>query len=285
MSNDVITDFFTSGTITFPAGVTVARFKGCGGGGGGGGGSGSNVGLAGGGGGGGGAAVVFDVEIAVFSNRVYNINLGAAGPGATASGPGAPGNLGNMGGNTLVIDSVSGNILVAFRGASGGWAGGLGGTPLGVGGSDHSGPAGGSIYDTGSSLTFNPAAAGSSSPLPRSGGAGGTPGSNGLQGGYDSITDATIIGNANIFVGGAGGTATAVQGGGGGGGGASQLGFGGAGGNGGSGLGGTGGGPPGGATGAGGGGGGGSGTTGAPQAGTAGGNGLAGFCQVVYSLQ
>lgn len=286
MSNVVRKQFFVSGSITFPAGVQVVTFKGCGGGGGGGGGSGSVAGGSGGGGGGGGAAVVDAMTLAVISNRLYNVNIGVGGPGGPASPAGAPGNLGNPGGNTTVIDSVSGFVLVSFRGASGGFAGGNVGSPIGgPGGCDHNSPASFNLYDTATGLSTNPAVAGSNAPSSRAGGAGGATNSNGFQGGYDPLGEGTISGTPVIFVGGVGGTGASPGGGGGGGGAASRLGPGGIGGTGASGIGGLGGNAPAGGTGAGGGGGGGSGPTGAPNPGTAGGNGTNGYLEVTYTLQ
>lgn len=285
MSNVVRVQFFGSGTITFPAGVVSARIKGVGGGGGGGGGSGSTATQSGGGGGGGGAAIVNIVEIFVFTNRQYNVTIGAAGTAGAAGAVGGNGGNAGAGGTTTVIDSVSGFVLAAFRGASGGAGGEVNGALLGSGGCDHASPIGGNIYDQQTALSLTPPGVSNPQPLSRSGGSGGIPGNAGLAGGFDSTNDGTIVGVTTPWAGGTQGTGAVGGGGGGGGGGGSALGPGGNGGVGSTGNGGTGGPAPGANTGAGGGRGGGSGTAGGPVAGTAGGAGTTGYIEVTYTLQ
>src|SRR5277367_1751846 len=129
--------FGVSGTIVFPSGVAIATFKGIGGGGGGGSGAGTDPagGDNGGGGGAGGAAVLSEVAVAVVSNRVYNVAIGAGGAGGLGQVVGI-GQNGSPGGDTIVTDSVTSAILVAFRGASGGAAGTNGDAIGGPGGAD-----------------------------------------------------------------------------------------------------------------------------------------------------
>ena len=284
MSNVVRKQFFANGSITFPAGVTVAKFKGCGGGGGGGGGGGSGAGTNGGGGGAGGAAVVAEAEVLILSNRQYDVVIAAGGAGGT-SGVGVDGGQGLPGGDTTVKDSISGFVLVGFRGASGAVGGVVGATTPALGGANHSSSAGGNVFDLQTALGLTPPPILNPVVLPRSGGSGGIPAAAGLPGGYDPLSDGTIIGIASIFSGGAQGTGAVGGGGGGGGGGGSALGPGGAGGVGSTGTGGTGASAPGANTGAGGGGGGGGGQVGTPVAGGVGGAGAAGYVEVEYTLQ
>ncbi len=284
MSNTVQKSFFggVGLTITFPAGVHEATFKGIGGGGGGGGGGGTDAAgvNSGGGGGGGGAAQMEEVTIPVIPNRQYNIALGTAGVGGTGV-VSATGNDGTPGGDTIVTDSVSGFILCAFRGGSGG-KGGSNITTGGLGGADASiNSPGTNVFDTAADRVTP---AGAKVPSQMCGGAGGDAGNPGNNGGFSPLQDSSIIGEAGQFLGGVGGGAVAVNGGGGGGGGGSSLGPGGDGGHGGADQGGNGGSPPGGATGAGGGGGGGSFADGVSRPGGNGANGLSGALFVFYDV-
>ena len=172
MSNVVRKQFITNGNITFPAGVTVVKFKGCGGGGGGGAGGGSTAGSSGGGGGAGGGAVVTEIEVLVVSNRQYNVTIGAGGVGG-AGAVGANGAVGGAGGNTTIVDSVSGFILVGFRGASGGSGGTVGAATGAVAGCDHTDRFGGNIFDLQNALNLTPPPVSNPIPLARSGGSGG----------------------------------------------------------------------------------------------------------------
>lgn len=301
MANTVFKQFFSPvpTTITFPAGVSSATFKGVGGGGGGGGGGGSSAANGGGGGGGGGAAVVTEVTIPVISNRIYNITIGAAGTGGAGGAAGGTGSNGGPGGDTLVVDSVSGFFLVAFQGASGGGGGAhsdAGGKVKGFGGANASvGSPETNVYDaliTGPGTSFagptlnltpNAASPGITWPAPMAGGAGGELASSGSAGGFAPIQDSSAIGTATRFSGGTGGVG--AGGGGGGGGGGSALGPGGGGGAGTAAGAGGGGLPPlGGNSGAGGGGGGGAGSGGGPATGGAGAAGLTGYLQVSYEV-
>ncbi len=284
MSNVVLKQFFSgAGSFSFPAGVSTVTFKGCGGGGGGGAGGGSNaLGQQGGGGGGGGAAVLDEATIFVASDTIYNYVVGASGAGGLGVS-GAAGNPGNPGGDTIVTNSVTGFILIAFKGASGGGGGttndGLGGW----GGSEKSfGSPTTNLYDTNQTLSTSQTGPGNS-PAVRAGGQGGAQGQPGFAGNFDPLQDSSVIAEAGQFAGGTGGAFSPLAGGGGGGGAGSALGPGGNGGIGGAGQGGAG--SPavvGTSTGAGGGGGGGSGTAGAPLAGGNGGPSAGGFLQYSY---
>lgn len=224
--------FLASGALTFPENTKFASFKGIGGGGSGGSGGGANAagGTVGGGGGGGGAANMGDCTVDVNPALGYTVTI--APGGASVSGANAaPGNFGNPGGDTMVTETISGNIVAAFRGGSGGYLGNTpANPPTGLPGADQA-PFGGltpnAYEDTVQSLTTDPTSAALSNrqSLPRSGGLGGPSNVAGNHGASDYRTDTSVLTTATFFTGGNGAPGGGPgNGGGGGGGGGSALG-------------------------------------------------------------
>lgn len=285
MPNTVNKQFIAAGSITFPSAVTTATFKGIGGGGGGGAGEGSAVGGGQGvGGGAGGAACLGEITVPVKPNAQYDIVIGAGGAGG-AGVSGAAGNNGNPGGDTIVTENATGNVIARFRGASGGSGGGQLELTPGWGGTDENfGSPIANRYDaTSPGTVFGDAGGSIVLAATRAGGRGAFNSTTGSAGGYDQRQDGTVVLGTALTQGGAGGAPNAGGAGGGGGGGGSALATGGNGGAGGAGQGGNGT-TPTANTGAGGGGGGGSGTVGAPLPGGNGGNGASGFLEVIYEV-
>ncbi len=189
-------------------GIVTMCVEGFGGGGGGGGGSGGGAGP-GTGGGGGGAPPFTSAIIQIDLSHAIDIFIASGGTGGIGGGVGGgAGGDGNLGGNTQIIDSVSGVTLASFIGASGGQGGTLGGA--GNGGSNFPPP-------TGVSTVTTPTA-----------GSGGNGGAGGIQGHPGNFNHASFNPITTEWSGGNGGAAGAA--GGGGGGGAGPFGNGGAGG-------------------------------------------------------
>jgi hypothetical protein len=299
--------FTSSGTFIVPTGVTVINVEIIGaGGGGGGGGNNAGTGAPGGGGGGGAATKLYFPNYSVTPGSTLTATVGALGTGGTGGNNGVSGGDSILASGTWSIVSQGGGsggagghggggFTVGGNGGNSTGAGGTGGTTgTGVGGGGGGGGGGFTAGVNGGNAT-NAAVITPATPSENTspfyffpGGAGGGGqgrGATGTNTGGTGGSSSTVLGLANTFVGGAGGTSSGNSSGSGGGGGASAYASGGAGGNGsaaaGGGTGASGGSIAGTGYGAGGGGGGGSQINGTATGGT-GGNGGPGLIIITY---